>query len=69
MNVTISSKYQVVIPKDVRQALSIRPGTKVSVMAKGGIAYIIPDHTLEEIQGMMKKVKKGPIRDKSNREI
>jgi len=34
--VTISSKYQVVIPKDVRERLGIRPGQKVEAFAVGG---------------------------------
>lgn len=42
MSVKVSSKYQVVIPERVRQALDLRPGAEVDVIAKGGIAYIVP---------------------------
>jgi len=31
MQVTVSDKYQVVIPKDARKKLGIKPGQKVSV--------------------------------------
>ncbi len=40
--VKISPKYQVVIPKDVREALGLRPGQKVMVMAYAGRAQIVP---------------------------
>ncbi|MCP4228089.1 MAG: AbrB/MazE/SpoVT family DNA-binding domain-containing protein, partial [Actinomycetia bacterium] len=32
---TVSSKYQVVIPKEIRQEISIRQGQVVQVIAKG----------------------------------
>lgn len=50
MTVTISSKYQVVIPEEVRNSLDIRPGMKVSVIRKGGIVYLVPVRTTKQMQ-------------------
>lgn len=70
MVVTVSPKYQVVIPKEVRQALDLEPGTKVSVIAKGGIAYIVPNLSRDRIRGMVKTVSdKIPLRDKKDRSL
>jgi AbrB family looped-hinge helix DNA binding protein len=71
MSVTISSKYQVVIPKDVRKSEKFKPGSKVAVIAKGGILYIVPVPKKSEILGMLKHLQLGdePLRDKGNREL
>ncbi|MCB1215657.1 MAG: AbrB/MazE/SpoVT family DNA-binding domain-containing protein [Deltaproteobacteria bacterium] len=64
----VSSKYQVVIPKEVRHNLQIKPGMQVSVMAKGGIAYIVPNRPLKDLVGMAKGLEDSKkIRDKKDR--
>jgi AbrB family looped-hinge helix DNA binding protein len=40
--VKVSSKYQVVLPEQVRNALDIKPGMQVDVIFKGRIAYLVP---------------------------
>jgi AbrB family looped-hinge helix DNA binding protein len=52
--VTISSKYQVVIPKDVRERLRIRPGQKVEAFAIGGRIELVPVRPLAEMRGFLK---------------
>ena len=48
MTVKVSPKFQVVIPQAVRARLGIRAGSEVEVIAKGGIAYLVPLKTAEE---------------------
>jgi AbrB family looped-hinge helix DNA binding protein len=52
--VTISSKWQVVIPKDVREKLRIRPGQKVEAFALGDRIEFVPVIPLEELKGFLK---------------
>ena len=52
--VTISSKWQVVIPKDVREKLKIRPGQKVQAFALGDRIELIPVVPLNELKGFLK---------------
>jgi AbrB family looped-hinge helix DNA binding protein len=40
MEATISSKFQVVIPKDIRRKLNLRPQQKLLVIEKSGILYM-----------------------------
>ena len=49
--VTVSSKYQVVIPKDVRETLEIRPGQKVEVFAIGSRIELVPVEPIERFRG------------------
>lgn len=51
--VTISSKWQVVIPKDVREKLKIRPGQKVQAFAVGDRIELVPVVPLEELKGFL----------------
>jgi AbrB family looped-hinge helix DNA binding protein len=45
---TVSEQCQVVIPKPVRNALGIRPGRKIEVMAYEGSAALVPVHGMRE---------------------
>lgn len=68
MTVTVSPKYQVVIPKEVRRAIALQPGTKVAVIAKGGVAYIVPIPTRRRVLGLVTTaLGRGGLRDKKDR--
>lgn len=73
MTVKVSPKYQVVIPEEVRASLGIRPGMPVNVIAKGGVAYIVPVRSLEEIQeafrGKFSRTDLKDIREKKDRKV
>ena len=49
--VTVSPKYQVVIPKDVREKLKIRPGKKVEAFAIGSRIELVPVEPIERFRG------------------
>ncbi|MFP3999405.1 MAG: AbrB/MazE/SpoVT family DNA-binding domain-containing protein [Desulfobacterales bacterium] len=54
--VTVSPKYQVVIPKAVRQALHIRPGQKMQVIEYNGRIELIPEKDIKELRGFLKGI-------------
>jgi AbrB family looped-hinge helix DNA binding protein len=61
--VTVSPKFQVVIPKEVREALSIKSGQKVQVMAYKDRIELIPLKPIGELRGFLKGIDTDVPRD------
>jgi AbrB family looped-hinge helix DNA binding protein len=64
---TISPKYQVVIPKNIREKLHLKSGQKMAVVTKGGVIYFIPEKPLSFFRGLLKGMDKGGIREDEER--
>jgi AbrB family looped-hinge helix DNA binding protein len=54
--VTLSPKYQVVIPKEIREALRLRPGQKMQMLEYDGRIEIIPERDIAELRGFIKGI-------------
>lgn len=65
--VVVSSKYQVVIPKAVRQQVPLRTGQKLAVVVKEGVIALVPDRPLASFRGFVKGIKPGVFREKQDR--
>jgi AbrB family looped-hinge helix DNA binding protein len=57
--VTVSPKFQVVIPKEVRKALNLRPGQRLQVVEHEGRIELIPERDLKELRGFLKGINTG----------
>ena len=55
-SVTISPKYQVVIPREVRESMEIKPGTKVQVLLYENRIELIPTKNLRRMRGFLKGI-------------
>ncbi len=66
-SVTVSPKYQVVIPSEVRERLKLRPGQKVAVVEKDGVVHLIPIKPLKVLKGSMPGVSQARLRDEGSR--
>jgi len=64
---TVSSRYQVVIPKEIREQLDIQPGQKMQVLAKHGIVHLVPVIPLRDLVGFVKGIDTGDLREKEDR--
>jgi len=51
--VTVSPKFQVVIPQEVREALSLRPGEKLEVFRYDNRIELIPVRPIREMRGFL----------------
>ena len=54
--VIVSPKYQVVIPKNIRDALKLKPGQKMRVIEYDGRIELIPDRDIAELRGFLKGI-------------
>ncbi len=66
--ITISPKYQVVIPKEVREKLHLKRGQKMTVVLKGGVVYLIPEKPLQSFRGFLKGMDTRDIREDERRD-
>lgn len=54
--VTISPKYQLVVPKAAREALQLKPGQKLEVLVYAGRLELVPVRDLESARGFLKGI-------------
>jgi len=54
--VTVSPKFQIVIPRRVRQSLDIQPGQKVQVIRYGNRIELIPLRPIRETRGFLRGI-------------
>jgi AbrB family looped-hinge helix DNA binding protein len=65
--VTVSKKYQVVIPEKLRKKAGIKPGDKMVAITKHGIIQYIPVCPIKETKGFIKNLNTEELRDESER--
>jgi len=62
--VTVSPKFQVVIPKEVRESMGIFPGQKIQVLAYQNRIELIPIKPMKKMRGFLKGINTNVSRDK-----
>lgn len=67
--VTVSPKYQVVIPKRVRNERHIRPGDRLAFIVKHGVVHLVPIQPFAKSKGMLRgtDLDLEDVRDHSDR--
>ena len=64
ISVTVSPKFQVVIPKDVRESMGIIPGQEVQMLTYCNRIELIPIKPMSEMKGFLKGIDTEVPRDK-----
>ena len=54
LSVKVSPKYQVVIPKEIRESLQLVPGQRMQVVQYENRIEMIPERDIEELEGFLK---------------
>lgn len=54
--VTVSSKFQVVIPREVRESMDLQPGTRVQVLQYENRIELIPLKEPKALRGYIKGI-------------
>jgi AbrB family looped-hinge helix DNA binding protein len=55
--VKVSPKFQIVIPKEVREKLKLRPGQKLFIYELDGSIRVEPPRSIKELRGMAKGIR------------
>lgn len=62
--VTVSSKYQIVIPRTIRDALGITGGTRLHALEYRGRLELVPVKSMKETRGFLRGIDTRVPRDK-----
>lgn len=62
-SVTVSPKYQIVIPKEIRESMGIVSGQKVQMMSYQGRIEVIPLKPMKEMRGFLKGIETTVLRE------
>jgi AbrB family looped-hinge helix DNA binding protein len=61
--VTVSSKYQVVIPKEIREMIGLQVGTKLEIISYGSRIELVPIQPIKKLKGIFKGINTEIQRD------
>ena len=62
--VSLSPKFQVVIPKEVREQMDLTSGMKIEVVPYGNRIELIPLRSLKTLKGSLKGIDTNVVREK-----
>lgn len=65
--VTISSKYQICIPKDIRDKMNIAIGQKFVLIPEGDTIHLVPQYSIRDIKGILQGANPKHYRDRKDR--
>lgn len=60
----VSTKFQVVIPKDIREETGLRKGQTFQVVSKGGVISLVPERPISELKGFARNARSTGFREK-----
>ena len=66
--VTISSKYQVVIPREIREQFNLKPGQKIMFIPYNNILHVVIVPSIKQGRGMLKGINTDVMRDEVDEE-
>lgn len=67
--VTISSKYQVVIPRNIREQFNLKPGQKIMFIPYKKTLRVIIVPPIEKAEGIFAGIDSDPQREKEDRSV
>ena len=56
LSVKVSPKFQVVIPKEIRDSLHVLPGQRMQVIQYENRIELIPERDISELEGFLKGI-------------
>jgi AbrB family looped-hinge helix DNA binding protein len=65
--ITVSPKFQIVIPKEVRETTNIKTGMRLVMLPYGNRIELIPLKSMSQLKGSLKGMDTSNIREKQDR--
>lgn len=56
LSVKVSPKFQVVIPKEIRESMSVSPGQRLQIIEYENRIELIPEKQIGELKGFLKGI-------------
>lgn len=64
---TISSKFQISVPKKIRDQLHIKPGQQFIFVLKGECLELVPKRDIKDMRGILSGANTKNVRDRGER--
>lgn len=65
----VSPKFQVVIPKEIRERHGLKAGQEMQVISKGNVIALVPDRPLSAFRGILRGMPTSGYREKKDRRL
>jgi AbrB family looped-hinge helix DNA binding protein len=65
--VVLSSKYQIVIPLDIRKRLHLSAGQGILLVPHGNTVHLVADRDISEMQGAFPSISTDGFREETER--
>lgn len=64
---TLSSKFQLSLPKVLREAMQLRPGQQFELIPMGAVIQLVPKTSIETLRGIARNANPEQYRDRTDR--
>ena len=63
----VSPKFEIVIPKEIREQHGLKPGQEVEIFSRGLVITLVPDRPLAAFRGILRGMPIEGYREKKDR--
>lgn len=64
---TLSSKFQLSLPKALREAMKLQPGQQFELIPMGSVIQMVPKTSIRELRGVARGANTERYRDREDR--
>lgn len=64
---TLSSKYQLSLPKALREAMQLKPGQQFELIPMGSVIQMVPKTSIKQLRGVARGANPEKYRDRTDR--
>lgn len=64
---TLSSKYQLSLPKALREAMQLQPGQQFELIPMGSVIQLVPKTSIKQLRGIARGANPAKYRDRTDR--